>query len=52
VVFIINKKNYKIIYKLVSKLATKILITNVFLDYKLVFKRLIETNLEYKIVSS
>jgi len=38
------------VYKLVSKLATKILTTNI-LDYKLVFKRLIETNLEYKVVS-
>jgi len=39
------------IYKLVSKLATLVLATNI-LDYKLVSKRLIETNLEYKVVSS
>jgi len=39
------------IYKLVSKLANKVLATNV-LDFKLVFKRLIETNLEYKVVRS
>jgi len=33
--------------KLISKLATKVLTTN-----KLVSKRLIKTNLEYKVVSS
>jgi len=33
--------------KLVSKLTTKVLATNI-LDYKLVSKRLIETNLEHK----
>jgi len=37
--------------KLVSKLAIKILVTNI-LNYKLVSKRLIKTNLEYKVVSS
>jgi len=37
------------ISKLVSKLATKVLSFNIF-DSKLVSKRLIETNLEYKIV--
>jgi len=36
--------------KVISKLSTKILATNI-LNYKLVSKRLIETNLEYKIVS-
>jgi len=36
-------------YKLVSKLAIKVLVTNI---SKLVFKRLIETNLEYKVVSN
>jgi len=39
------------IFKLVSKLTTNILDTNI-LDSKLVSKRLIETNLEYKVVSS
>jgi len=33
------------IYKLVSKLATNILVTHI-LDFELVFKRLIETNIE------
>jgi len=37
--------------KLISKLATKVLTTNI-LDSNLVSKRLIETNLEYKAVSS
>jgi len=37
--------------KLVSILVTKVLTTNT-LDYKLVSKRLIETNLEYKVESS
>jgi len=36
--------------KLVSKLATNVLVTN-FLNSKLVSKRLIATNLEYKVVS-
>jgi len=35
------------IFKLVSKLATKVLTTNI-LDSKLVSKRSIETNLHYK----
>ena len=35
------------VYKLLSKLAIKILVTNI-LDSKLVSKRLIETNLEHK----
>jgi len=39
----------KIIFKLVSKLATKVLVTNI-LNYKLVSKKLIETNLDYKIL--
>jgi len=39
------------VFKLVSKLATQVLITNI-LNYKLISKRLIETNLIYKIVSS
>jgi len=34
-------------FKLVYKLVTKILVTNI-LYYKLVSKRLIETNLEHK----
>jgi len=38
----------KIVSKLIFKLAIKILATNI-LYYKLFFKRLIETNLEYKI---
>jgi len=50
VVSIINKM-YKIISKLVSKLAIKVLATNI-LDYKLVSERLIETNFKYKVVSS
>jgi len=37
--------------KLISKLATKILAINI-LCSKLVYKRSIETNLEYKVVSS
>jgi len=37
--------------KLVSKLAIKVLATNI-LDSKLVSKRLIETNLKYKVVSN
>jgi len=40
VVSIINKKNYTMIYKLVSELAINILTTNI-LDSKLVSKRLI-----------
>jgi len=39
------------IFKLVSTLATLVLTTNI-LDSKLVFKRLIKTNLEYKVISS
>ena len=39
------------ISKLVSKLTTKILTTNI-LDSKLVSKRLIEINLKYKVISS
>ena len=38
------------VYKLVSKLAIQVLATNI-LDSKLVSKRLIETNLEYKVVT-
>jgi len=38
------------IFKLVSKLATQVLVTNI-LDSKLISKRLIKTNLEYKVVS-
>jgi len=45
--FLLLIKYYKIVSKLVSKLATKVLAINI-LDYKLVFKILIETNLEYK----
>jgi len=37
--------------KLVSKLATKVLATNVLVS-KLVYKRLIKTNLEYEVVST
>ena len=48
-VSIISKKNYKMVYKLVSELTTKVLATNI-LDSKLVSKRLIKTNLEYKIL--
>ena len=47
---VIIKKNYTIVSKLVAKLATKVLTTNI-LDSKLVSKRLVETNLEYKVVS-
>jgi len=36
---------------MISKLVTKILGTNI-LYFKLVSKRLVETNLEYKVVSS
>jgi len=43
-------KNYKIIFKLVYKLVTNILVN--ILDYKLVSRRLIDTNLEYKVISS
>jgi len=50
VVSIINKI-YKMISKLVSKWATKVLTTNIFYS-KLVFKRIIETNLQYKVISS
>jgi len=50
VIFIINKK-FKIISKLVYKLAIQVLVTNV-LDSKLVYKRLIETNLKYKIINN
>jgi len=39
------------ISKSVSILATNVLTTNIFY-YKLVSKRLIETNLEYKVISS
>jgi len=39
------------VFKLISKLATKVLATNI-LDSKLVSKRLIETNLEYKVDNS
>ena len=49
-VSIINK-NYKMSFKLISKLATKILTINV-LDSKLVSKRLIDINLEYKVVGN
>ena len=42
---------YKKNYKLVSKLATKILDTNIFI-FKLVYKKLIKTNLEYEVVIS
>ena len=44
-------KIYKINSKLVSKLAAMVLATNN-LDFKLVFKRLIENNFEYKVLSS
>jgi len=37
--------------KLVSKLDTKVLVINI-LCYKLISKKLIEINLEYKVVSS
>jgi len=37
--------------KFVSRLTTQVLATNI-LDSKLVSKRLIETNLEYKVVRS
>jgi len=37
--------------KFVSKLATKVLATNI-LDSKLVSKSLIKTNLDYKVVSN
>jgi len=40
-------KIYKMVSKLISKLAIKVLATNI-LDFKLVSKRLIVTNLEYK----
>jgi len=49
-VSIINKKNYKMISKLIYKLTPKILVTNIFYS-KLVSKILIVTNLEYKVVS-
>jgi len=39
------------ISKFVSKLATKVLTTNI-LDSKLVSKKLIKSNLEYKAVSN
>jgi len=39
------------VFKLVFKLATKGLVTSI-LDFKLVLKRLIEINLEYKVVSN
>jgi len=45
--FLLLIKYYKMISKLVSKLATKVLGTSI-LDSKLVYKRLIETNLEHK----
>jgi len=45
--FLLLRKYYKIIFKLVSKLVTKVLAINI-LDLKLVSKRLLETNLEYK----
>jgi len=35
-------------YKMISKLATKVLATHI-LDYKLVSKRLVETNLEHNL---
>jgi len=44
-------QNYNMVFKLVSKLVTKVLATNI-LDSKLVSKRLIEINLEYKVVSN
>jgi len=37
--------------KLLYKLATKVLATNI-LYFKLVFRKLIKTNLEYEVVSS
>jgi len=43
---IINKI-YNIVFKLVFKLTINVLATDI-LDSNLVFKRLIETNLEYK----
>ena len=46
VVSIINN-NYKIVSKLVSKLAIKVLATNI-LDFKSISKILIKTNLEYE----
>jgi len=45
--FLLLIKYYKIVSKLLSKLATKVLATNI-LNFKLASKRLIETNLEHK----
>jgi len=39
------------IFKLISKLTNKILTTNI-LDYKLTYKKLIETNIKFKIINS
>jgi len=43
--------NYKIVSKFLSKLGSKILVINI-LDSILIFKKLIETNLKYKLVNS
>jgi len=50
VVSIINKK-YKIISKLISKLAIKVLAINILVS-KLVYKILIETNLKHGVISN
>ena len=49
--FLLLIKIYKIIFKLIFKLTIKVLFTDI-LDSKLISKRLIQTNLEYKVISN